>query len=245
MIKCRQRAGGRGGRQRCRGKREGEGETEKEASTSSAVSHPEMSLHLPDPSPLGPDLSEPTRCPKSPMAATAIALGCNLRSRCWDCDSSDLPLPPAGQQKQAASTKNSCKTIALLHINPANAQHPGRASRDCQIQTPTPAQSSCMVAGARGPSATPEPSQLQPHHCLALDSPACSSLPSQWAPSWCHSNFFLYWADIGIWGRKLWPSRCTDAQGVEGGRDAHRSLERLKPPRAWYSLQLVIPQGSG
>lgn len=99
---------------------------------------------------------------------------------CQGCGTSDLPLPPAGQQKEAASTKNSCKTIACLHINPARAQHSGFALRDCQ--TSTPAWSGCATAGARPPGVASKPSQLPSHTgptiAGAPGSLACSTLPS-------------------------------------------------------------------
>lgn len=113
MIKCRQRAGGRGGRQRWRGKREGEGEAEKEAPTSSAASHPVTCQPLPGPSPPGPNLSEPTRSPESPTAATAIAPGLGPPRPNRVVTQVTCPCLQQANKSKKPETKNSCKRIAL------------------------------------------------------------------------------------------------------------------------------------
>lgn len=89
--------------------------------------HPVTCQRLPCRSPWGPDLSEPTQpqCPRLPPPLAPAPV-----SGLWHCPT----LPAAGQQKQAASTKNSCKTIGCLHKNPAGAQHSGLVLREpCSV----------------------------------------------------------------------------------------------------------------
>lgn len=173
MIKCRQRAGGEGAG-RNGGEREAEGERKRGFNFFSSLTQWHASI-FPVPVIWDPTFLNQHGAPGLPRLPFPLPTS----TLCQGCDTSDLPLPPAGQQKQAASTKNSCRTIACLHKNPARAQRSGFVLRDCQ--TPTLAQSGGTTAGA-SPRCHPEPSWLPSHPgptiSRAPGSPACFSLPS-------------------------------------------------------------------
>lgn len=245
MIKCRQRAGRRGGRQRWREKREGKGETEKRGfNFFNNLSHSDV----PAPSWSQPFGIRPFWANTEPWVSHSCHNHCpGLGPRCHAGVVTQVTCPC---QQQANKSKQPAQRFLQNNSTPphesARAQHPGAALRDCQ--TPTSTLSGCKAAGARASGVALKPSRLpsrfHPTVAQAPGSSACSSPPSLWAPSWCHSNFSFYTELTEESEEKmLWPSRYTEAQGVEKRQRCSaliRQIDGLKvfkhdiPHTSWF-----------
>lgn len=161
MIKCRQRAGGRGGRQRWRGKREGEGEAEREASTSSPSD-------VPAPSRAQPFGTRPfcaSTVPKPLSTATAAALGLPLLAVTVTC--------PCLLQATESRHKELLPNNSVPPINPAGAQKPGCMHPGADRPRPrTQGLCDCRCESPRcHPQAPPAPSPPQPRRCPGPEQP--------------------------------------------------------------------------
>lgn len=181
MIKCRQRAGGRGGRQRWRGKREGEREAEKEAPTSSLsdMPAPPWAQHS------GTWSFCTNTVPRASQGWHTTALGWDLMLMAGvTCPC----LPQAAPGKHKELLQNNGVPPHKFQGSPAPRLYTEGLS-DPNPSTEGLCDCRCQSSRCQPRVLLASPSCLGPAVAQAPSSPICSSTPSLPAPNRCHSNF--------------------------------------------------------